>query len=114
MPVAYKESAEKPAASSTSEKSGNPKDERRKWSQNFNISSAVVSYKDNVCSIVRKTYDREPTDNMEDLDVNAAMGGHIPEHHPSSSSASWSRQGSEYVLREEPSLVLSGTIFCEI
>ena len=35
------------------------------------ISSAVVSYMDKVYSIVRKTYDRKPMDEMEDLDVNA-------------------------------------------
>ena len=36
-------------------------------------SSAVVSYMDKVYSIVRKTYDRGPTDEMEDLNVNAAI-----------------------------------------
>ena len=34
-PVAYKNSAEEPAASSISENSGNPKAERRKWPHNF-------------------------------------------------------------------------------
>ena len=52
-------SAGKPAAS-------------RKWPHNFYISSEVGSYVDKVYSMVRKTYDRGPTDEMEDLDVNAA------------------------------------------
>ena len=38
-----------------SENSGNPKADRRKWTHNFYISSAVVSYMDKVCSIVKKT-----------------------------------------------------------
>ena len=38
----------------------------------FYISSVVVSYIDKVCSIVTKTYDRGPADEMEDLNVNAA------------------------------------------
>ena len=39
----------------------------------FSISSAVVSYTDKVYSIVRKTHDRGPADEMEDLNVNAAI-----------------------------------------
>ena len=39
----------------------------------FYISSVVVSYIDKVYSIVRKTYDRGPADEMEDLNVNAAI-----------------------------------------
>ena len=62
----------KPAASSMSENSGNPEAERRNWPR-FYISSAVVSYTDKVYSIERKTYDRGPTDEMEDLNVNAAV-----------------------------------------
>ena len=64
-PVAYQKGAEKPAASSISENSENPKAERRKWPHNFYISSAVVSYMDKVYSIVRRTYDRPPTDEMD-------------------------------------------------
>ena len=47
--------------------------EGRKWPHNFYISSEVVSYVDKVYSIVRKTYDRGPTDEMKDLIVNAAI-----------------------------------------
>ena len=71
--VAYENCAEKPAASNISENSGNPKAESRKWPHNFYMSSEVVSYMDKAYSIVRKTYDRKPTDEMEDLDVNAAI-----------------------------------------
>ena len=72
-PVAYKKSAGKPAASSVSENSGDPKAETKKWPHKFNISSKVVTYMDKVHSTVRKTYDRGPTDEMEDLNVNAAI-----------------------------------------
>ena len=70
---AYENCAEKPAASSISENSGSPEAESRKWPHNFYISSEVVSCMDKAYSIVRKTYDRKPTDQMEDLDVNAAI-----------------------------------------
>ena len=56
-PVAYKNSAEKLAASSISENSGNPsgtpKAERRKWPQSF-CTSEVLSYIDKGYSIVRR------------------------------------------------------------
>ena len=39
------------------------------------MSPAVVPHMDTVFSIVRKMYDGEPTDNMDDLDVNAAIWG---------------------------------------
>ena len=73
-PVAQTKGAGKPAAFSISENSGNPKTERRNWPHNFYMSSEVVSYMDNVYSFERKTYDRGPTDEMEDLNVNAAIG----------------------------------------
>ena len=37
------------------------------------MSPAVVPHMDTVLSIVTKIYEREPTDNMDDLDVNAAI-----------------------------------------
>ena len=73
-PVACKKGAGKPAASSISEKSGNPKAERKKWPHNFYISSAVVSHMGKVHPI-GKTYDRGSTNEMEDLNVNAANWG---------------------------------------
>ena len=48
----------KPDASRTSEDSG---------------TSAVVPHMEKVYSIVRKTYDRSPRDNLDDLDVNTAV-----------------------------------------
>ena len=54
---------------------GNPKAERRKWPHNFYISSAVLSHMDKLCSIVRKTFDGGPTDEMDDFNVNAAIWG---------------------------------------
>ena len=70
-----KKGAGKRAASSVSENSGNLKVERKKWPHNLYISSAVVSHMDKVYSIVRKTYDLWPTDQMDDLNVNAAIRG---------------------------------------
>ena len=74
-PVAYKTGAGKPAASSISENLGNRIAERKKWPHDFYISSAAVSHMDKVYSIVRQTYDRGPTDEMNDLHVNAAIWG---------------------------------------
>ena len=51
--VANKKSAEKLAASSISEMSGNPEAERRKWSHHSYVSLGVLSYLDKVFSIVR-------------------------------------------------------------
>ena len=39
----------------------------------FYISSEVVSFMDKAYSIVRNTFDRGPTDEMEDLNVNATI-----------------------------------------
>ena len=74
-PFAHKTATGKPVASSNSENSGNPKAESRKWLHNLHTSPAVVPRMETVFSIVRKIYDREPTDNMDDLDVNAAIWG---------------------------------------
>ena len=71
--VAYKTGAVKLVASSISENSGNRIAERKKWPHDFYISSAAVSHMDKVYSIVRQTYDRGPTDEMDDLYVNAAV-----------------------------------------
>ena len=68
----------KPGASSKSENSGNPKAERREWPHNLHISPATVPRTDAVFSIVRKNFEREPADPMEDLDVNAAVWGIFP------------------------------------
>ena len=68
-----KQARGKPAASSISENLGNPTAERKKWPHDFYISSAAVSHMDKVYSIVRQTYDRGPTDEMDYLYVNAAV-----------------------------------------
>ena len=41
--------------------------------KNFHISPDCVPHMEKVFSIVRRTYDRKPTDNLKDLDVNTAM-----------------------------------------
>ena len=72
--VAHKKSAGKLAASSISENSENPKAEKGIWPHNFYMSSEDGSYMDKVYSIVRrKTYDRGPSGEMEDLHVTAAI-----------------------------------------
>ena len=43
------------------------------------MSSAMVLHMERVFSIVRKIYDRSPTDNLDDLDVNTAILGDIYE-----------------------------------
>ena len=70
-PVAYKTVTGKPGASSKSENSGNPKAERKEWPHNLHIYFSSLSASHGC--IVRKIYEREPADPLEDLDVNAAM-----------------------------------------
>ena len=72
-PFAHKTATGKPVEQFR--KLRNPKAESRKWLHNLHMSPAVVPRVDTVFSIVRKIYDREPTDNMDDLDVNAAIWG---------------------------------------
>ena len=77
-PVACRTVRLKPGASSKTENSGNPKAERKEWPHNLHISPATVPRTDAVFSIVRKNFEREPADPMEDLDVNAAVWGIFP------------------------------------
>ena len=79
-PVAYKNTTEKPYASSKSDLQGSPKAERKEWSHNLHVSPATVHHTEAVFSIVRNIYGREHDDPMGDLDVNVAILG------PSSSS----------------------------
>ena len=71
-PVACKTAKGKPGASSESENSGNPKAERKEWPHSLHISPDTVPHMETVFSIVRKIYEREPADPMDDLDVNMA------------------------------------------
>ena len=68
-----KEVTEKPVASRNSEKSGNCKAGSREWPHNFRMSPASVPHMEKVYSIVRQIYGRSPTDDLNDLDVNAAV-----------------------------------------
>ena len=52
---------------------GGPEAERIEWSHKLHVSPATVHHTDAVFSIVRKIYEREPADPVEDLDVNAAI-----------------------------------------
>ena len=72
-PVTHKTATRKFVASSNSENSGYRKAGSRKWPHNLHMSLAVVPHMDTVFSMEREICDREPTDNMEDLDVNAAI-----------------------------------------
>ena len=74
-PVAYKTATGKPNASSKSDHSENPKAERIEWPHNLHMSPATVHRTEAVFSIVRKIYEREPDDPMDDLDVNMAIWG---------------------------------------
>ena len=56
-----------------SENLGNPLTESMKWLQNFHMSSAMAPHMEKVFLIARKIYDRSPTDNLDDLDVNPAF-----------------------------------------
>ena len=73
--VLYKKVTGKPGASSKSENSENLKAERKEWPHNLDMSPATVPHMETVFSIVRKIYEREPADPMEDLDVNVGIWG---------------------------------------
>ena len=45
------------------------------WPHHFHYSPDNVPHMEEVFSIVRKIYDREPTDNLKDFDVNPAIWG---------------------------------------
>ena len=62
--------AKKLPVSSISENSENPKADRRNWPHNFYIFS---SHGQKVYSIVTKTHEGGPTNEMDDLSVNAAV-----------------------------------------
>ena len=74
-PVAHKIATVKHYASSESDCQGGPKGEKIEWSHNLHMSPATVPRTEAVFSIVRKIYEQEPEDPMEDLDVNAAIWG---------------------------------------
>ena len=90
-PIAYKTATGKPVVSSKSDHSGSPKAERIEWPHDLHMSPATVHHMEAVFSIIRKIYEREPDDPMDDLDVNTAIWGHISEYHSSSGSSSWTR-----------------------
>ena len=50
------------------------------WPHNIHISTHYVLHMEKVFSIVRQRYGRSPTDQMKDLDVNAAISLHAAGH----------------------------------
>ena len=55
------------------EHSENSEAKGRIWPHHFRFSPDCVPHMEKVFSIVRKIYDRKPTDNLKDLDVNTAI-----------------------------------------
>ena len=55
------------------EESGEAKPKNRIWPHHFHISPDYVPHMEQVFSIVRKIYDRKPTDDMKDLDAKTAI-----------------------------------------
>ena len=74
-PVACKTALEKPYASSTSDHLGSPNAERVEWSHSIHMFPATVHNMEAVFPIVRRIYEREPDDLVDDLDVNVATWG---------------------------------------
>ena len=68
------------------------------------MSPATVLRMNAVFSIVRKIYGREPADNMEDLDVNAAAWSILLNTTLQSSSWSWTRLWGKFTIRLESQL----------
>ena len=71
-PIAYFTATSKPVVSSKSDRPGSPKAERIERSDNLYMSPATVHHTEAVFSIMKRIYEREPDDNMDDLDVNMA------------------------------------------
>ena len=57
------------------EDSGDSELEIRIWPHHFHISPEYVPHMEKVFSIVRKVYDRKPTDKWKELDVNTEIWG---------------------------------------
>ena len=74
-PIAYKSTTVKHNASIKSDHSENPKAERIEWPYNLHMSPAPVHHMEAIFSIVRKIYEREKDDPLDDLDVNMAIWG---------------------------------------
>ena len=55
--------------------SGDPKPESRVWRHHFHVSPDCVPHMERVFSIVRKTCDQKPTEDLKDLDVNTTIWG---------------------------------------
>ena len=89
--VAKEKGTERAVASRSSENSVIPEAEKKKWSHNFFMSSAMVPHTEKVDSVVRKIHGRSLTDDLDDLDVNPAVLGFFCEYHTTSSSSSWCR-----------------------
>ena len=57
------------------EDSGDSEPESRIWPHHFHISPEYVPHMEKVFSIVRRAYDRKPTDKWKELDVNTEIWG---------------------------------------
>ena len=57
------------------EDSGGSKPKSGIWPHHFHISLEYVPHMEKVFPVVRKIYDRKPTDKLKDLDVNTAIWG---------------------------------------
>ena len=108
-PFAYETAKEKRYASSKSDHPGSSKAERKEWSHNLYMSPATVHHMDAVFSIVRKIYQREPDDPMDDLDVNMAIWG-IFLNTSLQAAVHLGRLWGESTIREESSLEQCGTV----
>ena len=78
----------------------------------LHMSPAVVPHVDTVFSIVRKIYGREPTDNKEDLDVNAATWG-IFLNTALQAAVHLGQDYGEFTICQESSLEVCETVFNE-
>ena len=63
-----------------------------------------------VFSIVRKIYEREPADPMEDLDVNAAIGCKFLHTTLQAAVHLGQDYDGEFTIRQESSMEVSGTV----
>ena len=86
------------------------KPKSRIWPHNnFRISPHCVPHMEKVFSIVRKIYDRTPTDDLNDLDVNTAICFFFFVCHTPSCSSPWTILFNEFTIRQESIFEVCGT-----
>ena len=85
------------------------KTEGRIRPHHFNVSPDCVPHMEKVFSGARQTYGRNPTDDLNDLDVNTAFWNGFMSVTLQSCSSSWARLYGKSAIYQEPTLEVCET-----